>query len=87
MADNSQNLNIFRTILYHSIFIILAPISTFFIVKVCIFEGVFGVSTVASNVWSAIAAVVVLHVALAIYIYRAYSESGKIKLDKDDKLD
>lgn len=44
-------------------------------------------SKVTSNVWSAVAAIVVLHVALGLYIYRAYSESSVAKPEKDDKID
>ncbi|KAK9738292.1 VMA21-like domain [Popillia japonica] len=56
-------------------------------VKFVIFEGILSTSNVTSNVWSAIAAILVLHVALGMYIYRAYSETSKPKSDKDDKID
>lgn len=94
--------NIFKTVFYYSMFIILAPISTFFSVKIFIFDGnenhmtyhnltllflgILGASKVTSNVWSAIAAVIVLHIALGLYIYRAYFDS-RPKPDKDDKVD
>lgn len=104
MVELSQ-FNVFKTVFYYSIFIILAPISTFFSVKFVIFEGeayhmiynihlyasrflgILSTSNVTSNVWSAIAAILVLHVALGMYIYRAYSETSKPKSDKDDKID
>lgn len=47
--------------------------------------GILGTSDVASNVWSAVSAVVVLHIALALYIRRAYYEADKIK--PEEKVD
>ncbi|XP_022914566.1 vacuolar ATPase assembly integral membrane protein VMA21 homolog [Onthophagus taurus] len=79
--------NVFKTVFYYSIFILLAPISSFFLAKVFFFDGVLGTSNVTSNVWSAVIAVVVLHIALGLYIYKAYSDQGKTKPDKDDKMD
>lgn len=97
--------NVFKTVLYYSIFILLAPIGTFFSAKYLFFEGkvliyfhflyiinynrfiflgFFGISNVASNVWSAVAAVAVLHVALGCYIYKAYSNAEQVKQDKTD---
>lgn len=35
--------------------------------------GLFGVTSINSNVYSAVVAVVTLHIALGCYIYRAYS--------------
>ncbi|GJQ75216.1 hypothetical protein Trydic_g9816 [Trypoxylus dichotomus] len=64
-----------------------APISTFFSVRFFVFEGIFTTSKVTSNVWSAIAAVIVLHIALGMYIFRAYSDTSKSKAEKDDKID
>lgn len=51
------------------------------------FEGIIGTTSITSNVWSAVIAVAVLHLALGLFIYKAYSESGKPKVDKDDKID
>lgn len=47
--------------------------------------GILGTSDVTSNVWSAVSAVVVLHIALALYIRRAYYEADKIK--PEEKVD
>ncbi|XP_019865798.1 vacuolar ATPase assembly integral membrane protein VMA21 homolog [Aethina tumida] len=78
--ENTQY-STFKTILVYSAFILLAPISSFFIAKFIIFEGIFGLNNLPSNVWSAVLAVIVLHVALGMYIYRAYFEAEKVKPD------
>lgn len=49
------------------------------------FAGVLGTASVTSNVWSAVFAVIVLHIGLGLFIHRAYYDSGKVK--KYDKLD
>ncbi|CAG9856176.1 unnamed protein product [Phyllotreta striolata] len=72
-------LSIFKTILVYSVFILVSPIVTFFVTKLILFEGIFNVSLLTSNICSAIFSVVVLHVAVGMYIYRAYSEAEKVK--------
>lgn len=47
--------------------------------------GILGTSDVTSNVWSAVFAVIVLHVALGLYIRRAYYEADKVK--PEEKMD
>ncbi|XP_017777759.1 PREDICTED: vacuolar ATPase assembly integral membrane protein VMA21 homolog [Nicrophorus vespilloides] len=84
---STSSLSIFKTVLYYSVFIIIAPISTFFFTKIVFFEKLLGTSSVASNVWSAIASIIVLHIALGMYIMRAYSDANKVKSDKEDKVD
>ncbi|KAJ8919477.1 hypothetical protein NQ315_002098 [Exocentrus adspersus] len=80
-----EAMSAFRTILLYSSFILAAPITTFFLSKYYFFDGIIGASVVTSNVWSAVFAVVVLHVGLGLYIYRAYTEAEKVKpLEKTD---
>lgn len=52
---------------------------TFFITKIVIFNTILNVNTVTSNVMSAVAAVLALHLALGLFIYRAYFEADKKK--------
>ncbi|XP_044748690.1 vacuolar ATPase assembly integral membrane protein VMA21 homolog [Coccinella septempunctata] len=80
MADQ-EVLKVFKNVLFYISFILIAPISTFFGSKSIIFQGIFGVDSVASNIWSAVFAVVVLHLALGMYIYRAYFDSEPPKPD------
>jgi hypothetical protein len=44
--------------------------------------GLIGTGNLASNVWSAVMAVVVLHIALGLFIYKAYFEAGRTKVDE-----
>jgi hypothetical protein len=44
--------------------------------------GLIGTGNLASNVWSAVMAVVVLHIALGLFIYKAYFEAGRAKVDE-----
>ncbi|XP_023015994.1 vacuolar ATPase assembly integral membrane protein VMA21 homolog [Leptinotarsa decemlineata] len=69
----------FKTVLAYCVFILASPITTFFFSKLVLFEGIIGASPIATNVWSAIFAVIMLHIALGLYIYKAYfgTEKGK----------
>lgn len=64
----------FTTVLLHCILIIASPIATFFGSKYFIFDNFFTLSIVQSNIWSAVLAVVALHLALGLFLYRAYFE-------------
>jgi hypothetical protein len=75
---------LFKTVFSYCILIIVAPVFTFFAVKIFLFETILNTDSVASNVSSAIAAVVVLHIALGLFIYRAYSDATTAKPAKQD---
>ncbi|XP_026478312.1 vacuolar ATPase assembly integral membrane protein VMA21 homolog [Ctenocephalides felis] len=83
MSDSKKNdsidFGIFRTVLFYCITIIVMPVTTFFITKSVLFDGILNTNTVTSNVLSAVAAVIVLHFALGLFIYRAYFEVEKKK--------
>lgn len=66
----------FRVVFFYCILIILLPVSTFFATKYVLFDGYFQLSSVSSNIYAAVAAVIALHIALGLYIYRAYFDSG-----------
>jgi vacuolar ATPase assembly integral membrane protein VMA21 len=68
----------FKTVFKYCILIIAAPILSFFFSKYYLFDFILG-DGVSSNVWSAFTAVAVLHVALGLFIYRAYSEASTAK--------
>ncbi|KAJ3657403.1 hypothetical protein Zmor_009210 [Zophobas morio] len=74
--------SIFKVVFFYCAIILFAPITTFFGMKYFFFEGLIGTGNLASNVWSAVLAVVVLHIALGCFIYRAYFDGGKAKLDE-----
>ncbi|KAF6200312.1 hypothetical protein GE061_006615 [Apolygus lucorum] len=77
VSQDMSDFRIFRTVFYYCIVIIALPVITFFASKVFLFDAVFGLSTIPSNVYSAISAIAVLHIALGFYIYRAYSDPAK----------
>ncbi|XP_055625267.1 vacuolar ATPase assembly integral membrane protein VMA21 homolog [Toxorhynchites rutilus septentrionalis] len=62
----------FRVVFFYCLLIIILPIITFFSTKSIVFDGYLQLSDVSSNIYSAISAVIVLHIALGLYIYRAY---------------
>ncbi|CAG9762567.1 unnamed protein product [Ceutorhynchus assimilis] len=89
MDQNEQpQLSVFKTVLSYSLFILVSPVLTFFVFKFIFFEGIVGTNSTSSNVWSAVFAIIVLHIALGMYIMRAYSEADKPTRTKPiDKVD
>lgn len=50
--------------------------------------AIIGASNTTSNVCAAIISVIVLHIALGMFILRAYSDPDKTRIErKDDKID
>ncbi|XP_012234479.1 vacuolar ATPase assembly integral membrane protein VMA21 homolog [Linepithema humile] len=70
--SEATELQSFKTVLYHSVVILALPVIAFFTSKVFLFDGILGLTNIRSNVYSAGIAVLVLHVALGAFIYRAY---------------
>ncbi|XP_058166924.1 vacuolar ATPase assembly integral membrane protein VMA21 homolog [Anopheles ziemanni] len=62
----------FKTVFFYCILIIVVPVLTFFASKQWLFDGLLQLSNVTSNIYSAVSAVVALHVALFLFIYKAY---------------
>lgn len=76
---------VFTTVLVYSCAILGSPLITFFAAQWLLTHGLgWDAASVAVNVGSAVAAVVVLHVALAAFIYKAYFEDSKTKIGKKD---
>lgn len=74
--EQSNEYRNFRVVFFYCILIILLPVSTFFATKYVLFDGYFQLSSVTSNIYSAVGAVIALHFALGLYIYRAYFDGG-----------
>lgn len=78
----------FKAILYYCVLILGGPVVTFFLVKNIVLPVItqWDVDEVKTNVTSAIAAVVVLHIALGLFIFKAYfsEEDEKRKIGKSD---
>lgn len=66
---------VFKSVFYYCFTIICLPVVTFFCTKFLVLDGIFGLESMPSNVYSAIAAVIVIHITLGMYIYKAYSGS------------
>lgn len=67
---NEKQKEIFFNILFYCLLIIISPIVTFFASKVFIFDYIF--EPVGSNIAAAVSAVVAIHIALGMFLYRAY---------------
>ena len=67
----------FQTAIKYCLFIIVVPVVSFFAAKSVLFDGILRLEPITSSVYSAAVAVIVLHVTLGVYIYRAYTDSEK----------
>ncbi|KAK1135968.1 hypothetical protein K0M31_000538 [Melipona bicolor] len=86
MADikESSELQVFKTVLLHCLVITTLPVFSFFSSKIFIFDGLLGLDHIPSNVYSAGVAILVLHVALGAFIYRAYFDDQSKPQTKRD---
>ncbi len=86
----TSSLETFSTVLGYCVLILVMPILSFFVSKSFVLERVLGMSDPDSAIWvnvvSAIVAVLVLHGALGIFIYKAYFEGApaKAKIGKQE---
>ncbi|XP_053689972.1 vacuolar ATPase assembly integral membrane protein VMA21 homolog [Sabethes cyaneus] len=78
VSKNEQHIEYrnFRVVFFYCILIIVLPVTTFFGCKYFLFDGFLQLTPVSSNIYSAVAAVIALHIALGLYIYRAYFDSS-----------
>ena len=74
---------VFKTVLFYSVLILLLPIGCFFTTKSIIFETILGQeSTIGTNIVSAVVAVIVLHLALGLFIYKVRTTNTSLELTK-----
>lgn len=78
-ANELPDYQVLRTVFSYCLIIITLPVFSFFVTKLVIFELIFKLEGVQGNVYSAVVAVVVLHVTLGMYIYKAYDQSERAK--------
>lgn len=76
-SNELPDFQVFRTVIKYCLIIIIVPVAAFFLSKSILFDGILGVQPVTSSVYSAVVAVIVLHVTLGLYIYKAYGETDK----------
>lgn len=67
----------FQTVIKYCLIIIIIPILSFFTSKIVLFDGILRLAPITSSVYSAVVAVIVLHVTLGLYIFKAYSETER----------
>lgn len=77
LTKASNENSAFQVVLFYCLLIICMPIITFFLTKYYLFDSILSLSAVQSNIYAAISAVIALHVALGLYLYRAYFEADK----------
>lgn len=77
MQDNDDKVekSAFFTVLSYCLLIIFLPIVGFFTTKHVLFDGLLQLESTQSNIYSAVVAVVALHLALFLYIYKAYFDT------------
>ncbi|XP_053600275.1 vacuolar ATPase assembly integral membrane protein VMA21 homolog [Plodia interpunctella] len=81
-ANELPDFQVFQTVIKYCVVIIVLPVLAFFSSKI-VFDGL-DLAPVTSSVYSAVVAVLVLHFALGLYIYRAYAEAEAPKATKKD---
>jgi NADH:ubiquinone oxidoreductase subunit 5 (subunit L)/multisubunit Na+/H+ antiporter MnhA subunit len=65
---------VFRKMLFFTLLMTTAPLASFFIVKDYVFEGIFHISSRYSYTYSAIVAVIVVHIVLITFLFVAFRE-------------
>ncbi|KHN81248.1 Vacuolar ATPase assembly integral membrane protein VMA21 [Toxocara canis] len=73
-----------KNLLIYSLTIISVPLGSMFFLKKYLFEVILGYNNQDSILYSAIIAVVLVHVVLALFVYAAYKDDGKKKTEKKD---
>ncbi|KAH8305663.1 vacuolar ATPase assembly integral membrane protein VMA21 homolog [Drosophila kikkawai] len=83
-SQDSQDYSSFKTVLFYCMLIVFLPVLTFFVLKGFVLDQFFNISEVKVNIAAAVGAVVSLHIALGLYIYRAYFGTSGSKAVKAD---
>ncbi|XP_016934184.1 vacuolar ATPase assembly integral membrane protein VMA21 homolog [Drosophila suzukii] len=83
-SHDSQDYSSFKTVLFYCMLIVFLPVLTFFVLKGFVLDQFLNISEVKVNIASAVGAVVALHLALGLYIYRAYFGAPGSKGSKTD---
>lgn len=66
---------VFGKMLFFTILMTVAPLASFFIAKDYIFEGIFNIPRSNSYTYSAIVAVIVVHIVLITFLFVAFREN------------
>ncbi|XP_002134412.3 vacuolar ATPase assembly integral membrane protein VMA21 homolog [Drosophila pseudoobscura] len=83
-SKDSQDYSSFKTVLFYCMLTVCLPVVTFFLLRVVVLDGFFEMSKLKVDIFSSVGAVVSLHMALGLYIYRATCEVPGLKASKLD---
>jgi len=70
---------VFGKMLFFILLMAIAPLGSFFIAKDYVFEGIFNISNHYSYTYSAIVAVIVVHIVLISFLFVAFREDIPLK--------
>ena len=73
--------DLFRTVLYYVLLILVVPVFAFFASKTVLFELILRMEPSSATLYSAIVAVITVHVSLGMYVARAFREPKDGKRD------
>ncbi len=75
---------VFRKMLFFTVMMTVAPLTSFFISKGYVFEGIFNMSSNTSYLYSASVAVIVVHIILFAFLYVAFRDDRPGQKTKAD---
>lgn len=75
LSDYSPFWIVVRKMLFFTILMTVAPLASFFVARDYVFQGFFKVSTTNSYTYSAIVAVIVVHIVLVSFLFVAFKEN------------
>ncbi|ALC45113.1 CG5969, partial [Drosophila busckii] len=76
---DSEDYSSFKVVLFYCSLIVFLPVGTFFVLKGFVLDRFFTMTEINVNIAAAVGAVAALHIALGIYIYRAYFGASSSK--------
>ncbi|XP_011178177.1 vacuolar ATPase assembly integral membrane protein VMA21 homolog [Zeugodacus cucurbitae] len=85
--NDSKDYSAFKVVFFYCSLIVFLPVATFFLLKSTVLERFFTLSEISTNIYSAVGAVVALHLALGLYIYRAYFGGSQQAAESYKKVD
>jgi len=77
---------VFRKMLFFTIMMTIAPLTSFYVSKDYVFEGIFHMENTSSYIYSAFIAVVVVHIILFAFLYVAFRDDRPGKKTKADLI-
>lgn len=85
-ATDNAIWKVFRKMLFFTVMLTVAPLTSFFVSKYYVFEGIFSMTNSNSYIYSAAVAVIVVHVILIAFLYVAFRDDQSGKKSKADLL-